>query len=97
MTLVAAATDLYLLDTPTHGTLADTLSYLGIEPVTPDLLDRHRLPTALGDMIQGYLTPARYVESLRRTRIESVFSAEGPMPSLAELALLPYQIVKKYL
>ena len=42
MTSVAAATDFYLLDTPTHGTLADALSYLGIEPVTPDLLDRHR-------------------------------------------------------
>jgi D-aspartate ligase len=55
------------------------------------------VPTALGDMVSGHLSPARYLGTLRRTRIESVFSAEDPMPSLAELMLLPYHIMKKYL
>ena len=55
------------------------------------------VPTAIGDMLSGHLSPARYLGTLRRTRIESVFSVRDPMPSLAELALLPYHIVKKYL
>jgi hypothetical protein len=48
-------------------------------------------------VVVGRLSPAKYVESLRRTRIESVFSLEDPIPALAEIALLPYHRVKKYL
>jgi D-aspartate ligase len=55
------------------------------------------VPTVVGDLVSGHLSPARYLRSLRRTRVESVFSLDDPMPSLAELAQLPYQIVKKYL
>jgi D-aspartate ligase len=55
------------------------------------------VPTAFSDMLIGRLSPAKYVESLRRTRIESVFSLEDPIPALAEIALLPYHRVKKYL
>jgi D-aspartate ligase len=54
------------------------------------------VPTALSDMIGGHVSIRSYFESLRRTRIESVFCKEDPLPSLAELVLLPYLIVKKY-
>jgi D-aspartate ligase len=54
------------------------------------------VPTALGDMVGGRLSPLKYLASIGKTRIESVFSASDPMPSLAEIALLPYQIARKY-
>jgi predicted ATP-grasp superfamily ATP-dependent carboligase len=53
------------------------------------------VPTALSDLIQGHLSWGDYLTSLRNTRIESVFCRQDPLPSLAELALLPYLIVKK--
>jgi len=53
------------------------------------------LPTALSDMLSGHLTLGAYFSSLRHTRVESVFSLKDPLPSLAELALLPYLILKK--
>ena len=55
------------------------------------------VPTALSDMLHGHLKLRDYFQSLRRTRVESVFSAKDPMPSLAEFALLPYLITKKYI
>jgi D-aspartate ligase len=55
------------------------------------------VPTALNDMLTGHLSVRSYIESLRNTRTESVFSREDPLPSLAELALLPYLAAKKYL
>jgi D-aspartate ligase len=36
-----------------------------------------------------------YVKSLRDFSVESVFSGEDPLPSLAEIALLPYLAVKR--
>jgi D-aspartate ligase len=53
-------------------------------------------PTALGSLFRGRLQPGAYFSSLRRTRVESVFCKEDPLPSLAEMVLLPYLIVKKY-
>jgi predicted ATP-grasp superfamily ATP-dependent carboligase len=53
-------------------------------------------PTALSDMLRGYLSVGSYFASLRRTRIESVFCKNDPLPSLAEAVLLPYLIVKKW-
>jgi D-aspartate ligase len=55
------------------------------------------IPTVSVDLLLGHVSPSRYIESLRRTRIESVFAMDDPVPSLAEIGLLPYQIVKKYL
>jgi D-aspartate ligase len=54
------------------------------------------VPTALGAMLRGYVSPGAYFRSLARTRVESVFSKDDPLPSLAEVALLPYLIAKKY-
>ncbi|HYM22772.1 MAG TPA: hypothetical protein VEU08_06180 [Vicinamibacterales bacterium] len=54
------------------------------------------IPTAWGDLLFARLTPARYVESLRHTQIESVYAPDDPLPSVGELALLPYQVVHKY-
>jgi len=55
------------------------------------------VPTALSDIFGGHLKLSSYIESLKRTRVESVFSGEDLLPSLAEFLLLPYLIVKKYL
>ena len=52
-------------------------------------------PTALASLLQGHLSLGCYLKSLRNTRIESVFCRTDPLPSLAELALLPYLIFKK--
>jgi len=53
------------------------------------------IPTSLSEMLRGRLSLRSYVESLRNTRIESVFSSKDPLPSVAELVLLPYMILKK--
>jgi D-aspartate ligase len=53
------------------------------------------VPTALSDLISGHLSLSTYLKSLRDTRLESVFAKDDPLPSLAELVLLPYLILKK--
>ena len=55
------------------------------------------VPTVLTGLLQGRLKLGAYLSSLRRTRVESVFCLEDPWPSFAEVVLLPYLIVKKYL
>jgi predicted ATP-grasp superfamily ATP-dependent carboligase len=55
------------------------------------------VPTAFIDMFKGHLSLSSYIESLMNTRTESVFCKEDPLPSLAELVLLPYLAAKKYL
>jgi predicted ATP-grasp superfamily ATP-dependent carboligase len=54
------------------------------------------IPTAISDFAHGSLTLGDYFKSLRATRVESVFSYADPLPSLAEIILLPYLIAKKY-
>ena len=53
------------------------------------------VPTALADLAGGRLSPGDYARSLRRTGTESVFSSRDPLPSLAELLLLPYTVFKR--
>jgi D-aspartate ligase len=53
-------------------------------------------PVAVSDWWHGDLSFRSYIGSLRRTRIESVFCKKDPLPSLAEVVLLPYLIAKKY-
>jgi predicted ATP-grasp superfamily ATP-dependent carboligase len=53
------------------------------------------LPTSIGDIWAGRLTPKAYLGSLMEFKIESVFSAEDIIPTLAELALLPYLAIKR--
>lgn len=55
------------------------------------------VPTAVSDVLHGHLSVSEYWNSLRRTKIESVFCKEDPLPSLMEVALLPYLIARKYL
>jgi predicted ATP-grasp superfamily ATP-dependent carboligase len=55
------------------------------------------VPTALSSLFTGNLTLGTYIKSLRSTRVEAVFSKEDPLPSLGEIALLPYLIAKKFL
>jgi D-aspartate ligase len=53
------------------------------------------IPTSLADIIAGRLDVRTYVKSLRDFSTESVFSSEDVMPTLVELALLPYLAVKR--
>ncbi|MES1257725.1 MAG: ATP-grasp domain-containing protein, partial [Acidobacteriota bacterium] len=53
-------------------------------------------PVSFAHMLGGHVGVRSYLTSLTRTRIESVFSRHDPLPSLAELMLLPYLISKKY-
>lgn len=55
------------------------------------------LPTAFSDLLGGHLSVHAYVESLKNTRVESVFSMQDPLPSLSEMVLSPYLAIKKYL
>ena len=55
------------------------------------------IPTAISDLGHGSLSIAEYLRTLRATRVESVFNWRDPLPSLAEMGLLPYIIVKKLL
>ncbi len=55
------------------------------------------VPTAFSQIAHRRGDLRSYLQSLRRTRIESVFCKEDPLPSFAEVALLPYLISKKYL
>jgi len=55
------------------------------------------IPTSVSDFIHGSLDLGTYWKSLRATRVESVFNWRDPIPSLAEIAMLPYLAAKKYL
>jgi D-aspartate ligase len=55
------------------------------------------IPTAAGDMLHGSLSLGTYVKSLRATRVESVFNWRDPLPSAAEIVMLPYLAAKKYI
>lgn len=55
------------------------------------------LPTAASYLWDGELDLRSYWRSLVRTRSESVFCLRDPMPSLAEVLMLPYLVKQKYL
>jgi D-aspartate ligase len=55
------------------------------------------VPTAALDLWDGELSFGSYWKSLRNTRAESVFDLKDPMPSIAEVLMLPYLVTKKYL
>jgi D-aspartate ligase len=54
-------------------------------------------PTMISDLWDGELDFRSYWGSLKRTRIESVFCLRDPLPSVAEVLMLPYLIKQKYL
>jgi D-aspartate ligase len=53
-------------------------------------------PTAASDLWAGELSLRSYWNSLRNTRAESVFCLRDPLPSAAEVLMLPYLVTKKY-
>jgi D-aspartate ligase len=53
------------------------------------------IPTSLLGICAGRLDLRTYLRSLRDFKIESVFSSEDPLPSFAEIALLPYLAIKR--
>ena len=55
------------------------------------------LPTMVSDLWEGELDLGSYWNSLKRTRVESVFCLRDPLPSVAEVVMLPYLIRQKYL
>ncbi len=55
------------------------------------------LPTAVADVAHGSLSLREYCRSICATRVESVFCWKDPLPAVAEIALLPYLVQKKYL
>jgi D-aspartate ligase len=54
------------------------------------------IPTSALDLCRGDLDIRSYWTSLRNTRVESVFSRDDFMPSLGEIAMLPYFVGTKY-
>lgn len=53
------------------------------------------IPTSLHGIFAGRLELSTYLRSLKDFKIESVFSSEDILPSLAEIALIPYLAVKR--
>jgi D-aspartate ligase len=54
------------------------------------------IPTVCTGMLTGRITPKSYLQSLSNTKTESVFCKQDPLPFLAEVAMLPYLVFKKY-
>jgi predicted ATP-grasp superfamily ATP-dependent carboligase len=54
------------------------------------------VPTVALDFWSGDLDMHSYWKSLRNTRTESVFCLRDPLPSVAEVLMLPYLMAKKY-
>ena len=53
-------------------------------------------PTVASDLWAGELSWGAYWNSLKNTRAESVFCLQDPLPSFAEVLMLPYLVTKKY-
>jgi len=54
-------------------------------------------PNSFVQMLLGHLSPSAYLQSVRRAKVESVFSWDDPLPFVAEVSLLPYFVAKKIL
>jgi D-aspartate ligase len=55
------------------------------------------IPTAVSGMLRGHGSIASWIETLRRTKVESVFAMDDPFPSIAEAIMLPYLIGYRFL
>ena len=53
------------------------------------------VPAALVAILKGDSGWRAYLRSLRRCNVEAVFSARDPLPSVAEVVLIPYLAVKR--
>jgi len=54
------------------------------------------VPTVISDLWAGELSLSSYWRSLKNTGTESVFCRQDPLPSIAEVVMLPYLVAKKY-
>jgi len=54
------------------------------------------IPTSISDLVHGTLSVGTYLRSLRAARTESVFRWDDPLPSVAEILLIPFTFAKKY-
>jgi predicted ATP-grasp superfamily ATP-dependent carboligase len=54
-------------------------------------------PVTLVEVLRGRMSLHSYIQSIRRTEVESVFCPTDPLPSAIEFALLPYFVTKKLL
>ena len=54
------------------------------------------VPTVAADLWAQELSLRSYLTSLRNTRTESVFCLRDPLPTVAEVLMLPYLVAKKY-
>ena len=54
------------------------------------------IPTVASDLWARELDLRTYWKSLRNTRAESVFCLADPLPTIAEILMLPYLVTKKY-
>jgi D-aspartate ligase len=54
------------------------------------------VPTVASDLWARELSLRSYLKSLRNTRTESVFCLRDPLPTVAEVLMLPYLVAKKY-
>jgi len=52
-------------------------------------------PAALVGILHGDTDCKSYIRSVLRCNTEAVFSADDPLPGMAEMALIPYLVVKK--
>ena len=53
------------------------------------------IPTSISGIVHGRLPVKTYFDSLRDFSVESVFGREDILPTLAEIALIPYLAVKR--
>jgi D-aspartate ligase len=53
------------------------------------------LPTAVVELASGRLNLRSYLRSIRASDVESVFSRADPLPSLVEIALIPYLSIRR--
>jgi predicted ATP-grasp superfamily ATP-dependent carboligase len=53
------------------------------------------LPAALIAILNRDTSLGSYLRSLRNCNVEAVFSAQDPLPGLAEMALVPYLAIKR--
>jgi predicted ATP-grasp superfamily ATP-dependent carboligase len=53
------------------------------------------IPAAMMAILSGDTDLRSYLRSLRNCSVEAVFSAEDPIPGLAEVALIPYLAIKR--
>jgi predicted ATP-grasp superfamily ATP-dependent carboligase len=54
-------------------------------------------PVALFEILGGRISLGSYIQSIRRTKVESVFCSTDLLPSAIEFALLPYFVIKRLL